>query len=117
MFGRNYEHLIDKISLPDENDRHVLAAAIKAKAEIILTFNLRDFPNDILQNHNLKAFAPDKLLSELFDSNADNFSLAFERQLKSLKNPPKTAEELLQILESQRLEETVKKLRNFRDKV
>ena len=111
----NYEHLIDKLSLPDENDHHVLAAAIKAKAEIILTFNLRDFPDDILQTYNLKAISPDKLLAELFDSNDDNFNLAFERQLKSLKNPPKTADELLQILETQRLEETVGKLRNYRD--
>ena len=112
----NYEHLIDKLSLHDENDRHVLAAAIQTKAEIILTFNLRDFPNDILEKHNLKAISPDKLLSELFDSNEENFNLAFERQLKSLKNPPKTAEELLQILESQRLEKTIEKLRNYRNK-
>ncbi|NJM53155.1 MAG: PIN domain-containing protein [Blastocatellia bacterium] len=112
----NYEHLIDKISLPDENDRHVLAAAIKADAEIILTFNLRDFPNQILLNYNLKAISPDKLLSDLFDSNAETFNLAFERQLASLKNPPKTAEELMQILESQRLEETIGKLRNYREK-
>lgn len=111
----NYEHLIDKLSLPDENDCHVLAAAIEAKAEIILTFNLRDFPDEILQTHNLKAISPDKLLSELFDSNADDFNLAFERQLKSLKNPPKTAEELLQILESQRLKETIGKLRIYRE--
>lgn len=110
----NYENLIEKLSLPDKNDRHVLAAAIKAKAEIILTFNLRDFPHRILQTYNIKAIAPDKLLSELFDSNADNFNLAFERQLKSLKNPPKTAEELLQILESQQLEQTIKKLKKHR---
>lgn len=112
----NYENLIDNITLPDENDHHVLAAAIQSKAEIILTFNLRDFPNNILEKYNLKAVSPDKLLSELFDSNEDNFNLAFERQLKSLKNPPKTAQELLQMLESQRLEKTVEKLRNYRDK-
>jgi predicted nucleic acid-binding protein len=111
----NYEHLIDKLSLPDENDRHVLAAAIQTKAEIILTFNLRDFPAEILEKYNLKAVVPDKLLSELFDNNADNFNLAFERQLASLKNPPKTAEELLQILESQRLDETIGKLRTYRE--
>ncbi|CAN5822173.1 hypothetical protein BH20ACI4_BH20ACI4_20650 [soil metagenome] len=110
----NYENLIEKLFLPDKNDRHVLAAAIKAKAEIILTFNLRDFPNRILQTYKIKAIAPDKLLSELFDSNADNFNLAFERQLKSLKNPPKTAEELLQILESQQLEQTIEKLKKHR---
>jgi predicted nucleic acid-binding protein len=110
----NHEHLIDKISLPDENDRHVLAAAVKAKAEIILTFNLRDFPPDTLKAYNVTAIAPDKLLSKLFDTNSDNFNLAFERQLNSLKNPPKTAEELLQILETQRLEEVIEKLRNYR---
>jgi predicted nucleic acid-binding protein len=113
----NYEDLIDKISLPDENDRHVLAAAIKAKAEIILTFNLRDFPNAILEKYNLKAVSPDKLLSELFDSKDEIFNLAFERQLKSLKNPPKTDKELLQILESQRLDKTIEKLRNYRNNI
>ncbi|MBK8809954.1 MAG: PIN domain-containing protein [Acidobacteria bacterium] len=113
----NYQHLINRITLPDENDRHVLAAAIKSNAEIILTFNLRDFPNDILQTHNLKAIKPDRLLSELFDANAEKFNLAFARQLKSLKNPPKTAVELLQILESQPLEETIEKLRNHRNQV
>lgn len=111
----NYEHLIDRLSLPDKNDRHVLAAAIQTKAEIILTFNLRDFPGEVLEKFNLKAVAPDKLLSELFDANAENFNLAFERQLASLKNPPKTAEELLQILEAQRLEKTIDKLRNYRE--
>ena len=40
----NYENLIESLKLPDENDRHVLAAAINAKADFIVTFNLRDFP-------------------------------------------------------------------------
>ena len=113
--GEDYEYLIAKLSLPDENDRHVLAAAIKANAEMILTFNLRDFPDKILQTHNIKAIAPDKLLSELFDFNTDNFNLAFERQLESLKHPPKTAEELFQIFESQRLVETINKHRNYQE--
>ena len=109
----NYEHLIDKLTLPDENDRHILAAAITAKAEFILTFNLKDFPMDVLQTYGIKAVPPDKLLSELFELNKDNFCLAFERQLKSLKNPPKTAEELLEILEKQNLSEMVKKLKSY----
>jgi hypothetical protein len=40
-----YEELIDNLKLPDSNDRHVLAAAIKANAQTIVTYNLSDFPS------------------------------------------------------------------------
>lgn len=36
----DYEHLIDSLTLPDPDDRHVLAAAIRADAELIVTCNL-----------------------------------------------------------------------------
>ena len=39
-----FENLIDDLSLPDLDDRHVLAAAIRAGAQVIVTANLRDFP-------------------------------------------------------------------------
>lgn len=44
----DYEHLTDQLDLPDADDRHVLAAAIHAEAEVIVTRNLRDFPADCL---------------------------------------------------------------------
>ena len=44
----DHEYLIDQLDLPDGNDRHVLAAAIHANAEAIVTKNLRDFPSDSL---------------------------------------------------------------------
>ncbi len=43
-----YERLTDTLSLPDTGDRHVLAAAIHARARVIVTFNLKDFPADTL---------------------------------------------------------------------
>ncbi|MCU0238280.1 MAG: PIN domain-containing protein [Pyrinomonadaceae bacterium] len=109
----DYENLTEKLILPDKNDRHILAAAIKVNANHILTFNLKDFPPNILQNYGINALSPDKLLSELFETNKEKFCLAFERQLKSLKNPPKSAEELFEILEKQNLKETVRKMKSY----
>jgi predicted nucleic acid-binding protein len=45
-----YEPLIDGLTLPDPNDRHVLAAAIRASADVIVTFNLKDFPPNPWRN-------------------------------------------------------------------
>jgi hypothetical protein len=50
---RGYERHIERLSLPDQNDRHVLAAAIEAGASIILTFNLKDFPPEQLASHRI----------------------------------------------------------------
>src|ERR1700733_1672869 len=46
-----YEHMIDQLTLPDADDRHVLAAAIHGCARVIVTANLRDFPTDALSPH------------------------------------------------------------------
>lgn len=45
---KGYQNLIPRLQLPDPNDRHVLAAAIRAKASRIIIFNLKDFPEEWL---------------------------------------------------------------------
>lgn len=49
-FVENYQGLIRGISLPDDGDRHVLAAAIKAEAHVIITDNVKDFPENIVRD-------------------------------------------------------------------
>ena len=110
-----YEDLIDSLSLPDPDDRHVLAAAIRAGAEVIVTSNLKDFPAEALTQFDIEARHPDDFLIELMDLAPDVICAAVKRQREALRNPPKTAEELLATLESQGLPQTVARLRPFVD--
>ena len=91
-----YEALIPTLSLPDTNDRHVLAAAIEAKAAQIVTFNLSDFPITKLRPYGVRAVHPDMFLCALFDDNAAAFLRTLQTHRASLKRPPKTAEEYLE---------------------
>lgn len=52
----DYEPLIPDIVLPDADDRHVLAAAIKGEANIIITINRKDFPTKTLAPHKFKLY-------------------------------------------------------------
>src|SRR5450432_400567 len=63
----NFEGLIDALVLPDVDDRHVLAAAIRAGAQAIVTFNLADFPADRLAPYNIEAKHPDDFVIDTLD--------------------------------------------------
>lgn len=60
-----WEALEGPLSLPDWHDRHVLAAALHGRADVIITDNLRDFPRRALAGHGLRAEASDAFLWEL----------------------------------------------------
>jgi predicted nucleic acid-binding protein len=106
----DYQYLIDDLSLPDQDDRHVFAAAIHSKADLILTFNLKDFPAETLAEYGIEVTHPDEFVSSLLKNDPVKVFTAAERQRKSLRNPPKTREEFLQILRQQGLGETCKGL-------
>ena len=106
-----YESLINDLVLPDPGDRHVLAAAIQAKAGVIVTYNLPDFPDGVLKPHGIRAEHPDAFILGLLETDAEKVIRAVRDQRANLKNPPVTAEELLATLEKQRLVRTVAWLR------
>lgn len=109
-----YENLIEKLNLPDPDDRHLLAAAIKCEAEAIVTFNLRDFPNKEAETYGMTAISPASLISVLWAEHRENICLAFSRQLMSLKDPSMTKQELLTKFKSQELVKTSELLEDCR---
>lgn len=110
---RGYRNLIPKLALPDPDDRHVLAVAIHSKSRIIVTNNLRDFPAKILGHFKIEAQSPDDFILQLFDLSAEDVLKAAENHRLSLKNPPKTFPEYVQILESQGLVRTANLLTRY----
>jgi len=110
-----YEDLISALSLPDEDDRHVLAAAIRCGADVIVTFNLKDFPEAVLNQYGLEAQHPDVFLSYQFHLAPDAVCRAVKAERNRLKNPPYSVDEYLNSLEGLGLPETVAGLRKFAD--
>lgn len=82
---RGHEPLIPTLILPDEDDRHVLAAAIWGDADVIVTFNLKDFPAQTLDSYGLIAQPPDAFICGLMDIDADRVCLAVSRQRALLR--------------------------------
>ncbi len=83
----NYEPLVNTLELPDENDRHVLAAAIKTNANIIVTNNLKDFPKDYLARFDITAKTADDFITDTIDLNNDLAVEAFRALVLNRTNP------------------------------
>ena len=112
-----YEALIPTLTLPDPDDRHVLAAAIHGGAGVIVTFNLSDFPASVLGQFHIEAVHPDEFIAGLWDESPRPCFEAMRLQRASLKRPPKTAAEYLATLEQCRLPETAARVRPHADEI
>jgi hypothetical protein len=91
-----YEELIEGITgLPDPDDRHVVAAAIRCGAQVIVTFNLKDFPKSVLDRYGMEAQHPDDFVRDLIDLDEATVAQVIRIQATNLKNPPTTPIALL----------------------
>lgn len=106
-----YEDLIPVLELPDPDDRHVLAAAIIAKADVIVTFNLKDFPISKLEQYEIEAIHPDEFIAELILLDRQAVADAVECCRQRLRNPAKSIDEFLEILLRQGLTRSCNLLR------
>jgi hypothetical protein len=105
------DSLIEGLKLPDPDDRHVLAAAIKAGAQIIVTSNLKDFPAEDLAPWGIEAKSPDDFVLDQIDHDGRVVWACVQQIADSRTNPPETVNDVLDALESAGLVESVAALR------
>ena len=95
-----YEHLVDGLDLPDPDDRHVLAAAIRANAQAIVTFNLRDFPDERLARYDIETKHPDEFVVDSIDLAPGPLLRVLTEQAGDLHHPAMTVERLIELLDA-----------------
>ena len=111
----NYMQFIDKVDLPDRDDRHVLAAAIAADARKIVTWNLRDFPEKILAAFGIVAESPDKFLSDLVIEQPAEVARVFRTMRTRRKKAAHSVDDFLETMRRGGLGQTVRHLERWRD--
>jgi predicted nucleic acid-binding protein len=82
----------------DPGDRHVLAAALIAKAEVIVTDNLKHFLPKSLSQFQVEAQSADQFLTNLYDLSPASMTEALQTQVSGLRNPPISVADLLNLL-------------------
>ena len=108
-----YESLIPSLRLPDDNDRHVLAAAIVGRCDVIVTANLKHFPDALLDQFGIEAQHPDEFLCNHLNLAPGLFCGCVQKIRARLKNPPCTPDEYLGTLTRNGLVATAAELRPF----
>lgn len=114
VFVNGYEELIEGVTgLPDPDDRHVVAAAIRCGAQVIVTFNMKDFPTSALSRYGMEAQHPDDFVRNLMGLDESMVAQAVRAQAAILKNPPRTPAEVLESLRKQQLTVSVARLKEI----
>ena len=95
----DWKHLVDNVHVPDINDRHIVAAAFKGRADVIVTANIRDFPENELNKFGLSAQTPDEFLLNQLDLAPQTVMEVLRNQALAAKNPKLELSDLLNALE------------------
>ncbi|SDF56718.1 Predicted nucleic acid-binding protein, contains PIN domain [Lentzea fradiae] len=95
-----YEHLIDSME-NHPKDRHVLAAAVRGGAEVLVTENLKDFPAAALKRYDIVAVHQDDFLQDQFELFPSAVNSALRRQVSRYRRSPRSVEDLLDVLSTE----------------
>lgn len=106
-----FEALIPCLALPDANDVHVLAAAIAGHADCIVTANLKDFPDEVVEVHGIEVIHPDDFIVMQLDIDSVVGLSALKSMRARMKAPPRSPEEFAQLLERSQLFSTAQRVR------
>jgi predicted nucleic acid-binding protein len=91
---RGYETLVEAMTC-DKKDRHVLAAAVRGRARVIVTFNVSDFPADSLDQYDITVISPDEFLLDQLDLYPGHTVAVLRAQASDYDSPAMSVEELL----------------------
>lgn len=105
-----YEVFIPTLTLPDPDDRHVLAAALRSQADVIVTTNLKVFPLPYIRTFDIEVQHPDEFIGNLIDLNPAKALEALRQQVARLKNPPIASAQVLDNLRTSSLPATAARL-------
>ena len=94
-----WEQVCAGLDLPDPDDRHVWAAAIKGGAQTIVTFNLKDFPESQLSTTDIVVTHPDEFLLDQLDLYPALALRVLQEQARDLVNPPSDLADILNRLQ------------------
>lgn len=96
-----YERIIEQLTLPDPDDRHVLAAAVYAEATVIVTKNLKDFTAAELSKRGITAKHPDRFLTELMSANSVKVIGVLEDMAQAWRSPTATVTTISECLRNE----------------
>jgi predicted nucleic acid-binding protein len=107
-----YRPLIDALDLPDPDDRHVLAAAIKVRAQLIVTRNLKHFPQKTLAQWDIRPKSPDHFVRDVIDLDSQAVWACVQQIVDSRTRRPVTVDDVLGELQRDGLVASTAALRN-----
>lgn len=99
--------------LPDANDHHVLEAAVACGAQVIVTFNLRDFPAKATAPFGVEAQHPDDFVLHSIGLRPVQMLEILDQQAAALRDPPRSRDELLEVFIAQGLPQSVSRFREL----
>jgi len=108
----DYESLTETLNLPDANDRHVLAAAVRGNADAIASFNTKDFPATVLDQFDIELQTPDQFVLNQLMLHPPRALSAIKKMRLRWERPEMSATDMVDLFEKRQLAQTAAHLRD-----